>query len=618
LGENVCRRYPILICTFSLVFWALPAAAQVEFGGAQMSASANTSVGYDANYSNLGGGTDHGLGLAGSGTLAGFYYNPNFLSFSVQPYYNRGQSNSTSGSVFDTSGYNGSVNIFSGSNFPGSISFNQIWNGTGSYGIPGTTGLTTKSNNRDFAIGWGERVPGLPSVSVNYSRGDGSNSVLGSDVGGDVTSNSFGIRSAYRVAGWSLGGGFTHANTDANTTGALEGVGAETSNTSDNAFTFGTGHTLPFLHAGFGINFSRADYNANFGGETSGKSTGTTDNVDANLNLQLWRFPISATAIYMDNLYGSFEEQQLSSGGAGMQTSLSPETRELLLSASTSYHVMPHVVANGFVSRQEIYITGQSFGVTQFGGTVNFFLGKRFKGLTATIGANDSASQQGNEGAGLTANVNYTGNIGRWDVGGNFGYYQNVETLYGLYQTSSLSYGGNLSRRFANGLNWSIAGGGGRTAFVDVAGSGSQAESVSTSLNWRGYTVGGNFSQSTGSSVLTATGLVPVPSPVVSNNLIVYSGRGYGFGAGGSPIRGLSISVSYSNATSSTSGSDTNGLIVTNNNTALTTGVLTYQFRKLYFNASVLQFRQGISTSGIAPSLVTSYYFGVSRWFKLF
>ena len=611
------RRYQIRLYAFSLLFWALPASAQIEYDDVRMGMGANVSAGYNGDFGDLGG-SDHGLGIGGSGTLSGSYYNPNFLSFSVQPYYNRSQSDSGAGQLFDTSGYNGNVSLFQGSNFPGSISFNQIWDSTGAYGIPGTTGLTSKNNNNTFAIGWNERVPGAPSLSVSYARGSGSGSVLGSDEQNEVTSDTFGLRSAYRIKGWTLGAGFSHMSSDANSSGLAEGIEAETTHDSDNSFSFGTGHTLPFLHGGFGVGYTRSDYNSTFGGALGGTSTGTTDNLDGNLSLQAWRFPINATAVYTDNLEGNFEEQQLSTGGTALQTTLTPETRSLLLNASTSYNIMRHVAANGFVNRQEMYIGGLSYGLTQAGGSLNFGFENRWKGLTATIGASDTANQEGNEGAGLISNVNYRGNVGHWEFGGNFGYYQNVQTMYAVYQTSSISYGGSLARRFAHGFNWSLTGGGGRTAFVHVAGSGSQAESVSTSLNWGGYTLGGSYSQSNGTSVVTPTGLVPVPSPVVSNNLVTYSGRGYGFGAGGSPIRGLSVSVSYSQSNSNISGSTSEGVLASINNTALTSGMLTYQFRKVYFNATVIQFRQGISSSGAAPSTVTSYYFGVSRWFKVF
>jgi len=43
-----------------------------------------------------------------------------------------------------------------------------------------------------------------------------------------------------------------------------------------------------------------------------------------------------------------------------------------------------------------------------------------------------------------------------------------------------------------------------------------------------------------------------------------------------------------------------------------------YPFRKLYFTAGFLRFNQAVGTPGSLPSVVNSYYFGISRWFKLF
>ena len=120
-------------------------------------------TGYSGELSNqIGTPSTHGLGIGGTANVAGSYYSPNFLSFNVQPYYTRAQSNADSASIFDNGGYTGTVSLFSGSHFPGSVSFSQIWDATGMYGIPGATGLTTKDSSRSFAVGWNEIVPGLP------------------------------------------------------------------------------------------------------------------------------------------------------------------------------------------------------------------------------------------------------------------------------------------------------------------------------------------------------------------------------------------------------------------------------------------------------------------------
>ena len=119
--------------------------------------------------------------------------------------------------------------------------------------------------------------------------------------------------------------------------------------------------------------------------------------------------------------------------------------------------------------------------------------------------------------------------------------------------------------------------------------------------------------------MITPTGLVTVPVPIVSNNTVLFNGIGRGLTVAGSPVRRMSITASFSQAFSNTLGlNNTNGASSTNKTSQLN-GYLTYQFRRMYFNAGVLQFRQDVSAAaGIPPSVVTSYYFGISRWFKAF
>ncbi len=610
-------RKQILVYAFSMVIWALPAAAQVEVEGVTMKAGGDLETGYGGDLSNqLGAGSSHGLGVGGTGNISGSYYNPNFLSFNLQPYYTRAQANADSASVFDTGGYNGNISLFSGSHFPGSVSFSQIWDSTGMYGIPGATGLTTKDSSRAFAIGWSEIVPDLPSLTIGFTRGSASSSLLGSDAQNDVATDSLGIHSSYLVKGFNLGAGFVHQVSDADSSGLLGSDEAEKTNTSTNSFSANVGHRLP-LSGGFGLGFTRTDYNSSLSGETTGTNNGTTDNAYGNLSLALWRLPITATATYTDNVYGSLEEQILASGGTLLQTSLTPESRSLLVNVTTGYRILPHVFLNGYVNRQELWLGGVNYGLTQLGANVNADFGKRFRGLTATVGMNDSASKQGNLGAGLVANVNYSRDIGRWELGASFGYDQNVVTLLAIYQTSNIYYNGRVQRRLPGGFSWTAGGGGGRTAFVQVAGNESHSESANSSISWHRCSLGGNFSQSDGTSVLTPNGLVVVTVPLPSNGLVVFNGKSKGVSLGASPTRGLSFSAAWSKANSSTLGQGV-GALTSINESQLITGLLTYRYRKLNFNASVVQFRQSISASGTPPSSITTYYFGVSRWFKLF
>src|SRR4051812_50071045 len=109
---------------------ALPAAAQLEVGDNwSMNLSGDIGYNYHGNISD--GLSGHSMGFAGDANLTGSYYNPNFLNFNVQPYYDRTQSNSVLGALTNTSGVNSNVNLFSGSHFPGSFSYSKGINSVG-------------------------------------------------------------------------------------------------------------------------------------------------------------------------------------------------------------------------------------------------------------------------------------------------------------------------------------------------------------------------------------------------------------------------------------------------------------------------------------------------------
>jgi hypothetical protein len=85
-------------------------------------------------------------------------------------------------------------------------------------------------------------------------------------------------------------------------------------------------------------------------------------------------------------------------------------------------------------------------------------------------------------------------------------------------------------------------------------------------------------------------------------------------GVGSTPVRGLSFSGSYVNSRSNTA----NGVLVSNNKLEEANAYLTYRFRKVYFNAGYSRLLQGFSGTELPPALLTTYYVGLSRWFKVF
>jgi hypothetical protein len=596
-----------------VLLWALPSAAQAHVGGLNFSAAGDLMLGYSGDYDNQGG-SDHTVGLSGAGTVSGYYYVPQFLSFNVMPFYNRSQNNSTSQSIFDSSGYTANVNLFSGSRSPVGISFSQGWDSSGLFGIPGVAGLISKDSYRGFSIGSGISFLNLPSLSFGFSDGDSSSSVVGSDTTSSATTRTYNLGSSYRIRGFSLVGGFIHTNTDSNLLGALADGETENSSSSSNSFSISVTHKLPFFRSTIAGGFGRSTYNDDSDGL---RSHGATDNANVSTYLPFPKLPVTLNATYTDNLYGSLQQQQVSAGQPLLPASISPESHLLIMNASTYYKVRPNLGVNGFVDRTEEYIAGQDYGVTQLGINANYNFLRKIKGLTITVGVVDSASQLGNNGTSAVANATYSHKIGKWEMGANFGYNQSLQTLGVVYTSSSLNYGANVRRKFGHAY-WMAGGAGDHSGFGLQSGSGSSAGFVYSSLSlWRRVILSANVSESRGTSVLTSNGQVALPLPpqlISANNIIAYNANGHEGTVHWTVMRYMGLDLSYSKSDSTNVNSGLN----TFSSTSQYYGFLTYRLRKLLFTAGATRVQQSISGPGNVPSTATSYSFGVSRWFKAF
>ncbi len=596
-----------------LLLWVLPAGAQVAWGDLHADADGLISAGYAGAFGNLQT-SDHNLTVGGNGTIKGFYYNPNFLNFSVQPFYDRAQSNAESLNIADNSGYTGNMNLFSGSHFPGTVSFNQEWNGTGTFGIPGQAGLITNTKSHGFGIGWSALLPDLPTLSVGYSQGSTASSLYGSDISTDGSHRLFDVSSAYVVAGFRLNGGFNHVTTDTKINGLLQNGETETSDSSSNLYRLNAVRALPFFNSQLSMGASRGSFSSDFSG---GRDKGTTDNANANLTVGFRKVPVNVYANYTDNLFGSIVQQQLGSGQEPTQTFVSPKSHMLTTGGSAFYNVLPRMTVNGFVNHIQEYIDGESFGSTQLGGSVTYSFARRIQGLTFTAGMVDTATQQGNTRIGFIGSADYRRALGRWETDTYFRYNQNVQTLFSIYTVSTMNYGGTVKRNFAHGLRWVGVATGSHSAFQQKAGDSSHGEGFTSIIFWRRMSVSGNYMQSKGTAVLTSGGLVGEPVPgqeIPANNLILFNGKSFGGSVRYNPLRSLGFTGSYARSYSNT----TSPTLLSNNASTQVYGLATYRLRKLLFTAGVTNFRQSISTSGTPPGVVTSYYFGVSRWFKGF
>lgn len=626
-AEGFGRRFSVLkeILLFAgFLAWALPTPAQVELSqNLHINLNGSVSTGYSGSYGDTGI-SSHGLDVGGNAALSGSYYNPQFLSFAVQPYYDRSQANSAYQSITDTSGFSSSVNIFSGSHFPGYFTFEKTFNSTGQFGVPGAESLATHGNTTGFSIGWSALVPDLPTLSASYSSGSGSSSIFGSDATTDTTQHNLTLRSSYLLKGFRLNGSFMHLTSEGHfptlVTGEAQGVSSES---SSNNYQITASHSFP-LHGSFAASASRLNYG--YASTSNVPSSGTSDSLSANLNFHpLEKVAFSFNSNYNDNLIGILPAELQGAASAG---STSATFRSLLLSADGYYQVLPTLSVHANVSRQNQFFLGQAYGTTEFGANANYNFSTKFLGsLTFSGGVVDTATKEGNTSLGFYGNVNFSRKVDGFDIGAAFTYSQNVQTLLAVYTTSSYTYLGSLSRKLRDRLYWSGSFSGGRSAFVQVAGSENHSEQITSSLTYRRYTVVGNWSTSSGIAVLTPTGLVAVPGSLPPSALglqgtDLFNAKAWGVSVAATPLRLLTITGSYAHA----SGGSKTSFLTTSNETRMLTALMRYRFRRVYFDAGFTRFNQGIMMldvrnpggPGAPASMVSSYYFGLSRWFDFF
>ena len=231
--------------------------AQIQVGdNLSLNANGNVSADYSDTWGNIAQ-SSHGLSFGMSGAVTGFYYNPNFLSFSINPYFNQSRSNSNFQSLTNSSGVALSTAVFSGTHFPGSVHYRKAYNSQGSFGLPGLPNFTTTGNNQSFGVNWSELLPGLPSLSAGFQMGRDNYSLFGSKQEGGSRFHSMFLTSAYDLNGYKLSGGINFGASHGIIPGIFVGQGEQTSDSTSRNFNVSMSHTLPWA-GNFGSSYSRS------------------------------------------------------------------------------------------------------------------------------------------------------------------------------------------------------------------------------------------------------------------------------------------------------------------------------------------------------------------------
>jgi hypothetical protein len=595
-----------------LLLAALPAAAQYQYGDAQLTKlSGILGAGYSGAYGNQEN-SSHELNLNGSASLNGFYYSPNFLSFNLTPYYGENRANSSYRSIDNSSGVGLSSSIFAGSHFPGSVTYSRDYNNSGTFAIPGVPDLTTHGNTQNVGVSWGETLPGLPSLSAFYNRSDNSASLYGTDATSNSASQTFGLRSLYDLDGFRLSASYNHSGSHSELPAFLQSQ-AESSSSTNDGYSVGVSHKLPF-NGGASAGYSHSNFNA---WSLGNHDNGSVGDAFANISLNpTTRLGLIGNVNYIDNLAGSLTEAFLNGGIPG-QFVTSSGSHSLDMNALATYRLNSGISLDGIVSQRDQSFLGRTYTSRMFGGgvtTSRVFLGGMLSGVVrlADYRTDGVGGNKGSSAMSLIASGNYSRDFGLWRVTGNIGYSQNQQTLLVSYLTSSYNYAASVYHPIWR-LRWTGTFTGGHSGFVQQAGSSNSSASYSTSLGSRHLTGSAGYSSSSGMGVLTPIGVAPPPEPGPAQQ-ILFGGKNYNFSVGSSPIRRLILSASYSMS----HGNTTSPSLATSYHTKSLNALVQYRYRQMGFTGGYSRMQQGFSVVGGKPFDGTTFFVGVNRWFDFF
>ncbi len=558
--------------------------------------------------------SEHGLTFGVDGRVAGYYYNPNFISFTATPYYNQSRDNSSYQSLTGATGVSSTVDLFNGSHFPGSVSYRYDRNSSGTFGLAGQPNFTTIGTGQGFGINWSALFPSLPTLSVGYSQGGGSGTIYGTSE--QTTSNTklFNVRSGYQIAGFRLNAFYDRNSLNSKFPQFLAGQSESLQDSSGNDVGFGVQHDLP-LHGQFYANYDRLTADTNYfsdAGQSSNFSSYIDDIVNTGASFHpTEKLTLNVIGNYTSNLNGYLSQNLVGTGTAEPGLSLGSGAHSSTIGGGATYQFTNDLSASSQATYYDQEYFGKTYTGTYLSGTVNY--GKRLLDMFTFSGSViDSSNGQGTNALGFIGNVNFFHNIKGFQTSGVFSYAQNVQSLLVTYTTSYYSYSANTHRHLPAGLQWTAAFTGTHSGLTNYQGTSSRSEGYSTSLSSRKFTVTGNYTQLTGISLLGAGGFVPVIATPGVNGFITFGGSSYGGGLSLTPVRRLVVAGSFNRAISNTLGQT-----ISHNNTEIYNAQLIYHLRRIGVQAGYTRFTQGISAVG-APANTTAYFVGVSRWFDFF
>lgn len=561
--------------------------------------------------------SDHGIGVGGNANLAGSYYSPQFLQFTVSPFYNQSRDSSSYSAIMDSSGVTAAANIFGGSHFPGYVSYSDLHNGQSNYALPGIGNFKTDGNTQSFGAGWAVNLPNLPNVSLGYQQSSSDSSLYG--LPGNTTNDfhSLFADASYMLEGFHLSGGIHHTSGSAEIPQIEPGQPSESDSSDTTSYNFGMSRNI-ILQGSTWANFTRDSTNYDSYGVGTSE---TADILSGGVNLKPTdKLSAQFNGNYNSNLAGSLFQAVNTSGVLAPVSIPAGASHSWLLAGSAQYALFSGMYVGGGVTHEDQLFLGTSYTSTAYSGFAGYghdLLGGRFNGNVVVT--RSELSDTGESLLGFTSLASYVRRFGNWQVSGSFGYSENVQTILLAYTSSGYNYSVSASRRIGK-LFWNGSAGGSSTLITQLNSPSNFTQSYSMGLAARWLGVSGGYSKSGGSGVLTNTGIAVVPTGVPTELLpsaVTFGGTSYSAGLGATPVRGFQLNGSFVKSEYNTA-NGTAGALSSNNKTEQINAYLLYRFRRVNFVSGYSRLLQGFSASGLPATALTSYYVGITRSFKFF
>jgi len=609
--ERQARKFGWVLA--ALLWCSAPAWPQAQAGDLAFNLAGNASVGYSGSTTNQGP-SSNGAIFGGTADLNGYFHSPQFLSFSITPFYDQSRNNSNYQSITNSSGVIANSTFFGGSKYPGYFNYSDLYNGEGNYSVPGIGNYRTSGNGQTLGVGWSGNPTGLPSFTMGYQQGSNDYSIYGTPGEDHSQFQSVFASSVYSVAGFRLGGGYRYQDASYSVPEFLTGQSVPESQTNTSTATFNVTRNLPW-NGNTWANYSRNTVGYTALGATDSQ---TADVVTSGVALKPTpKLAMQFSADYDDNLAGTLL-QAATTAGSLLPLELPEETsRSWGVSGESQYTVMNGLYLSGGITHRQQEFLGTAFDSTAYSGGATYghdLLGGKF--TTSTIVTESELGNNAGSLLGILSNAIYIRQIGAWNLSGSVGYSRNVQTILIAYTTSGYSFSGSVTRRIRR-LVWNGTAAGSKSIVNEIQGTNTLTQNYSTGLSSRWLGVSAGYSKSSGLGLFTAQGIAPLPTgvpPTLLPSTVLYGGKTYSAGVGSGAVRGLTFSASFADARSNTA----NGSLSSNNHTQEANAYLQYKFRKVFFTAGYSRLLQGFSGSPLPPALVNTYYVGLSRWFNFF